>query len=107
MAYPTKIATCCYCGSKAALTVDKGRHALACATCGAPLRDIKMLPARALPDAEPARGAISHQPQLRSFPGGAPAKPQKLRKPRKAAKRKGWFKDLAEELFDAVEDIFD
>ena len=31
----------------------------------------------------------------------------KKTKPRKAKKRKGWFKDLAEEVFDFVEDIFD
>ena len=39
-----KIATCCYCGTRAALILrGKERHELACSTCGAPLHEMKML----------------------------------------------------------------
>lgn len=110
MAYPTKIATCCHCGTKAALTLNSKQHVLSCATCGAPLRDLKQMP-KAAPVPQPA---VSHAPALRSF-AKAPSKPEKVsRKPKKAKKskkRKGWFgtrfKDVAEDLFDVVEDIFD
>lgn len=40
-----KIATCCYCGTKAALVLrGKDSHELCCGTCGAPLYDLKRLP---------------------------------------------------------------
>lgn len=103
MGYPTKIATCCHCGSKAALKLDRGRHELSCASCGAPLRDLKLFP---LP-APPERKAVSHQPQLRRFPEKPKAVACKTKKNRKAKKRARWFKDLAEDLFDFVEDVFD
>jgi hypothetical protein len=39
-----KIATCCYCGSRAALFLGgEDRHELACSNCGAPLHELKML----------------------------------------------------------------
>lgn len=103
MAHPTKIATCCHCGSKTALKLEKGRHELSCASCGAPLRDLKMLPVAR----KPKRKAISHQPELRRFPEKTKAVSYKKSKPRKVKKRKGWLKDIAEEVFDFVEDIFD
>lgn len=112
MGYPTKIATCCFCGSKAALKLDKGRHELACANCGAPLRVLKMLPKE-----PPAKPAISHVARSRREPAGWPAASgtqrkaragKKKRKPSKRRqKRSGWIKELAEEVFDFVEDIFD
>ena len=103
MVHPTKIATCCHCGSKAALKLDAGRHELSCANCGAPLRDLKMLPK----PAAAAPKAVSHQPVLRHFPQKAKALAYKQSKPRKVKKRKSWFKDLAEDVFDFLEDIFD
>lgn len=110
MAYPTKIATCCHCGTKAALTLDQGHHALSCSTCGAPLRDLKQMPKPA-PAPKPA---VSHAPTLRRF-ANAGAKPEKIKnkpsKSKKSKKRKGWFgkrlKDAAEDIFDVVEEIFD
>jgi len=40
-----KIATCCYCGTKAALILrGKDSHELSCGSCGAPLHDLKRLP---------------------------------------------------------------
>lgn len=65
-----------------------------------------MLPTRQAP-----QPAVTHQPRLRSF--AQPEKPQKIRKskPRKHKARRGWFgkkiKDMAEDIFDVVEDIFD
>lgn len=106
MGYPTKIATCCFCGSKAALKLDKGRHELSCASCGAPLRDLKMLPKE-----PPKRASVSHATALRHVPQAAKAdrkrKGKKVRKYPKGQKPMRWFKDMAEEVFDFVEDIFD
>lgn len=107
MGHPTKIATCCHCGSKAALKLEAGRHELSCASCGAPLRNLKMLPKAQVAAPERARPAISHQPEVRRFPEKRSAAVYKKAKPRKVKKRKGWFKNLAEEVFDLVEDIFD
>jgi hypothetical protein len=58
----TKIATCCYCGTKAALVLrGKDRHELTCGKCGAPLHALKMLPMSAsrptAPAATPSRPA--------------------------------------------------
>jgi hypothetical protein len=106
VAHPNKIATCCHCGTKAALKLDQTQHTLVCGACGAPLRDLKMVPR---PVAQ--KPAVTHQPQLRKF--AKPARPPEAAKPKrkKAKKRKGWFgkrfKDLAEDVFDVVEDIFD
>ncbi len=90
------------------MRLNEGRHELACASCGAPLHDLKMMPT-----ARPPRPAVTHQPKVRSF-----AKPKKSEKKvtskppkRRKSKRKGWFgerfKDMAEDLFDVVEDLFD
>lgn len=103
MGHPTKIATCCHCGTKAALQLDKGQHILSCSSCGAPLRDLKMLPV----DRKPKRPAVSHQAAPQHFAQKAKATAYKKSKPRKAKKRRGWFKNLAEEVFDLVEDVFD
>ena len=64
-----------------------------------------------MPKPKKAKAAVSHQPRVRDF-----AKPKKTEKkvkskPIKRRKRNGWFgerfKDIAEEIFDVVEDIFD
>ncbi len=107
MGHPTKIATCCHCGSKAALTLDKARHELSCASCGAPLRNLKYLPKTAEQKTRPVSRAVSHQPKVRKFAEKSKAVAYKKSKPRKVKKRKAWFKDLAEDMFDFVEDIFD
>ena len=97
-----KIATCCHCGTRSVLKPDAARHALACDSCGAPLRDLK-----ALPVAKAEAPAVSHRPSPRQF--GAAPRPVVAKTAGK--KRKGWFgrrfKDIAEDVFDAVEDIFD
>lgn len=103
MSYPVKIATCCFCGSKAALTLDAGRHELACAQCGAPLHDLKQIPVLA-----PAPVKPTVAPRLRQFSASKPAKPAMKPKKEKYQKRKkSWLKKLTSEVFDVVEDIFD
>lgn len=101
MGYPTKIATCCHCGTRAALTLDRGRHELACANCGAPLHALKSLPV----DRPAAQPAVSHQPRLRGFPDGV--KGQKKAQKKRPKRRKSLWHRIAEEAFDVVEDIFD
>jgi hypothetical protein len=94
----TKIATCCYCGTRAALVLrGRERHELSCASCGAPLHAMKMLradhaheasrpaPVRSGPMADPGRGA-----------------PVRRGKP-----RKGFGRRFLEEAFDLIEDILD
>jgi hypothetical protein len=83
------------------LQLDAGHHTLTCAACGAPLRQLKMLPA-ATPQPRPA---VTHQQptaRLHPLPKAKYAKPSKPRK-----KRKSLFRKFAEEAFDLVEDIFD
>tara|TARA_R110000796_G_C14515422_1_gene430328 strand:- start:203 stop:490 length:288 start_codon:yes stop_codon:yes gene_type:complete len=93
--YPTKIATCCFCGSKAALTLGEGRHELSCAKCGAPLHDLKSFAVK-----QPAKEA---RPVLRQF---SEIK-QKRVKQKRVKKKKSWLQKLAHEVVDAVEDVFD
>lgn len=93
MGYPTKITTCCYCGARAALVLDASRHELSCASCGAPLHNIKKLPVKR--SAPPKRDM-----QV--------APPKAVKKPKKVKKKKSWrFKDALEDIFDLVEDILD
>ena len=98
MGYPTKIATCCYCGTRAALVLHgKTTHELACSSCGAPLHELKRLPIDRTGDRE----LVERRP--------APHwKAEKKRKPKKSKKRrKSLFKSVLEEAFDVIEDIFD
>ena len=97
----TKIATCCYCGSKTMLKLTaRSGHELACGRCGAPLHEMKALPV----GRDTARKAVKR----------SPPKPAKRRqyadddRPRRRKKRRKpmWSRAL-EEAFDFVEDIFD
>ena len=99
MGYPTKIATCCYCGSRAALVLDKVRHELACGSCGAPLHNMKNLPRE--PAREVPRERLQHKKKPRK-PHGYEAPRPKYRK-----KRKGLIRHLFEEAFDIIEDIIE
>ncbi|MDP2579497.1 hypothetical protein Q8W37_06115 [Shimia thalassica] len=95
-----KIATCNYCGTRAALVLrGETRHELTCASCGAPLHDLKQMPLAHSPKqaAAPSRSAKPYVAQVKS------KKSQK----KKNKKRKGWARKMAEEIFDVVEDIFD
>ena len=90
------------------MRLDQTRHELACASCGAPLHDLKLIPVK-----RPERPAITHQePKRRPVPVMSKDS-KKKRKP--AKRRKGWFgerikdfaEDVFEDVFDVVEDIFD
>ncbi|MEM8577063.1 MAG: hypothetical protein AAGF60_04355 [Pseudomonadota bacterium] len=97
MGYPTKITTCCYCGARAALVLDRARHELSCSSCGAPLHNLKRLPLDRTGDRE----------LVRPSPAKAAASP-KAKKTKKSKKKRGWrLKDAFEDVFDLVEDIFD
>lgn len=91
-----KIATCCYCGTRAALELrGKVQHELACSSCGAPLHDLKMMP---IPEKSDA-------PRHYSKPL-KPKKAEKYYKKKKSKKRKSWGKKLFDE-FDDIFDLFD
>src|SRR6056297_2672877 len=105
----TKVATCCYCGSRAALVLDSGRHELACASCGAPLHALKRLPAEK--SAAPAKAEQGSRPRkadkprkpvkagsaLRQSPFGAATSAWKAGKRRKK-KAKKLFEALVDEI---------
>ncbi|WP_187432016.1 hypothetical protein ROLI_009780 [Roseobacter fucihabitans] len=104
MAYSTKIATCCYCGTRAALVLGRSRHELACSSCGAPLHDLKRLPRE-----HPGKTELVRPSAVRRFPQAqspyAPHRNAPVKRRKK--KRKGFMKHLLEEAFDVIEDIFD
>ena len=108
MRHTQKIATCCYCGSRAALVLNgKDRHELACANCGAPLHEMKMLRTDAHGDRE-----LVHPSPIRSS-----KKPSKKHRALKSKPRKGKkslkrrFKssiwDIAEDVFEEIFDVFE
>ncbi|AZQ67993.1 hypothetical protein EF888_13125 [Silicimonas algicola] len=92
MPQTAKIATCCYCGTRAALVLrGEGRHELACSTCGAPLHELKML------RADPAR------PKHRPRP--APVRHHAAPPPRKQGR--SLSQRLMHKVWDAAEDLID
>lgn len=92
-----KIATCCYCGTRAALRLrGTDRHELSCAACGAPLHEMKRLRQdHAGKPVRPKRRPPAAVPSRRSR-----CKPLKMR-------RKGFWREALEEAFDFAEDLFD
>ena len=100
----TKIATCCYCSARTFLqpTARKG-HELACASCGAPIHEMKWLkaPAASAPRQKAAKPVKPSKPHYKAE-WSKPAKPTKRRK-----KKKSLFKKVLEEAWDIAEDIFD
>ncbi|WP_212523936.1 hypothetical protein [Actibacterium sp. MT2.3-13A] len=91
MPHSPKIATCSYCGTRAALVLGhEGRHELTCASCGAPLDALKRLGSE--PSAPSAESAEK------------PRKPRKPGKPKRRTSRARW---LLGEVADFVEDVFD
>ena len=91
----TKIATCCYCGTRAALVLKgERRHELSCSTCGAPLHEMKML----REDAHGPRDLVQKK-RSRQSDRSAHKKKKKRRKSLRA--------HVLEEVWDAIEDIFD
>lgn len=89
-----KIATCCYCGTRAALKLSGHvQHELACASCGAPLHEIKQMPVQT----QKADKKQHYDRPVTSY------KTRKSKPNYKKKKRKGW----AAELIDELEDVFD
>ncbi|AVO37356.1 hypothetical protein [Pukyongiella litopenaei] len=110
MPHATKIATCCYCGTRAALVLrGKTRHELSCSACGAPLHDLKMLRKDRTGDRElvvtpnPKRKVKATRPGRRVAPAAVLATASK----KKRKRRKSLLSRVMEEAFDAIEDIFD
>ena len=102
MHHATKIATCNYCGTRAALVLTGAvRHELACSGCGAPLHDLKIMPAAGTS----TRKASKPPRQDRYDRSDKPPKPS--RKPAKRKKRKSTARWLLGEAVDLIEDIFD
>ncbi|MFK7745940.1 MAG: hypothetical protein AB8B47_12865 [Roseobacter sp.] len=98
MAHTQKIATCCYCGTKAALVLDKQRHELTCSNCGAPLHDLKRIPVERVQAKRKPQKAHDHEVRY--------AKPRKTKyKSRK--KKKSFLRYALKEAFEVIEDIFD
>lgn len=98
---PSKIATCCYCGTRAALVLrGKDRKELTCASCGAPLHNLKNLPAQKHKSTKSAKQA---KPEKAKFKAPAKRKPSQNRK----KKRKGLMAKVFEEAWDVIEDVFD
>ena len=99
----TKVATCCYCGTRAALVLDTGRHELSCRGCGAPLHELKAMPVKAGAAKEMSGPHRTPPHRWSDFEHARrPAKPI-----RKVKKRKSLSRRLFEEAFDLIEDIFD
>ncbi|HKK98337.1 MAG TPA: hypothetical protein VJ928_09155 [Marivita sp.] len=107
----TKIATCCYCGTRAALVLrGDDRHELSCAACGAPLHDMKMLRSEKVHSPVSTKEVNPARP-VKSKKKGVTPLPAWERKAGYAKKKKKKRKTLAkrffEEAFDVLEDIFD
>jgi hypothetical protein len=117
MSAPRKIATCCYCGTRAVLVLSgTTRHELACSACGAPLHEMKMLPV-SQPSGAAGRG---DPPGRKPKPGGSEPKrawsssPKPMKKTAKRAGKKSrrggmsrLFGRALAEAFDALEDLID
>lgn len=99
-----KIATCCYCGTRAVLVLDRSRHELACSACGAPLHDMKSVP---MPVERPAPVAAPAQKPYRKRHYASYDDGNYGNKKRKKRRRKPLARKLFEEIWDVVEDIFD
>ena len=99
----TKIATCCYCGSRTLLTLggSKERHELACSNCSAPLHELKQIKT----PSKPVR-SDEHRHRKPDRDRKSKSKAPKYSKPRKKEHRPT-FARFAKKLFDEIEDIFD
>ena len=99
-----KIATCCYCGTKAALVLrGKDKHELTCSKCGAPLRALKMLPKQ--PSRSPTPTATHARPPNRKRVDKYPE--YRTERPKKRRKTKSFAKRVMSGLWDVVEDVVD
>jgi ribosomal protein L34E len=100
----TKIATCCYCGTRAALILQgKIQHELACTSCGAPLHSLKIMPVQ---QPQVKMQKAFEPPVSRPYPKydrkKSKTKPIKTHNRKKSSTRR-----FFEEAFDVLDDIFD
>jgi hypothetical protein len=108
----TKIATCCYCGAKTALTLrGREQHSLACGNCGAPLNKMKSLPVAKTRNSSERRRAPKPDWHV---PHGHPSDPNSLplgghyhAPPKRPKRRKSFGRLLFEGVADVIEEIFD
>jgi len=129
MTQTTKIATCGYCGARAALVLtQQARHELTCSACGAPLDDVEVLQTTvrtAPPTDQPttfkeakSRAAVMPWMESRAKVNAdddddddddkdrrKASKRSKKSKQRK--RRKSLVQRFFDEAADAIEDIFD
>src|SRR6056297_1298933 len=103
----TKIATCCYCGTRSALVLDRSRHELVCPSCGAPLHELKAMPVSA--SNRSGGDARRHGPhgEIPPYRWSDAERARRPARPVKRKKRKSLTKKFFEEAFDIIEDIFD
>ena len=95
-----KIATCCYCGTRAALTLKgKERHELSCSSCGAPLHEMKMLPSQKVQQARTPRPQTFYTPQ--------PEHDRYKGRKKKVKKKRSLGQRFMAEVWDVAEDLFD
>ncbi|MEO1638081.1 MAG: hypothetical protein AAFU41_02385 [Pseudomonadota bacterium] len=100
----TKIATCCYCGTKAALVLrGKTSHELTCGNCGAPLRAMKVLPKSKTANHKIDRDNVRPSERRR----GEQRPDYRDYKYKKRKKPKGLRRKVMSEFWDFVEDVVD
>jgi len=100
MPHQPKIASCCYCGTRAALVLTGAvRHELACSNCGAPLSELKMLRVVEGRERAPVRAASTRYRRNNSRPDR-----DKKSKPKR---RQSLSQTILQELREASDDIFD
>ena len=106
MAFSTKIATCTYCGARAALVLDRGRHELSCDRCGAPLHDMKRLKADT-GQREVEKPVLGHGMHKRPYREPQAEAPNTYRRRKRYKKRKSLMHRIMKEIIDVVDDIID
>jgi hypothetical protein len=107
MPQTTRLATCCYCGTRSALVLaGASSHRLACGACGAPLTQMKQLPCKGTHGPVEAARPLKAPPPPRPMPH-SPKSPKSPKSTKKAKKRKSLSRKLLSEAWDLLEDIFD
>lgn len=100
----TKIATCCYCGSRTMLELrGTTHHELTCGNCGAPLRYIKLLRKEA-PEPRHSDRDVGAQGRHKVVQKDRNSGRQKAKK---KSKSRGMMHFVLSRIADEIEDIFD
>ncbi|MDX8351265.1 hypothetical protein [Cognatiyoonia sp. IB215182] len=100
----TKITTCCYCGTRAALVLrGKERHELTCSNCGAPIHAMKMLPKEAVSK----HGKVTKHGYKETKKYHRDYDDDYVRRPKKRRKSKSFGRKVMSGLWDVLEDVVD